>query len=96
MYLPGRVGSARPATDLIDGGLIEPAAAIGASLEGKTERQKNPHAEGSLAWLSWIVARLGGWNCYYRPPGPKTIARGWDRFASMLDGFTLAQRMQDV
>jgi hypothetical protein len=91
-----RDGSARPATDVIDGGLIEPAAAIGASLEGKTERQKNPHAEGSLAWLSWIVARLGGWNCYYRPPGPKTIARGWDRLASMLDGFTLAQRMQDV
>jgi hypothetical protein len=26
--------------------------AIGASLEGKTERQKNPHAKGSLAWLS--------------------------------------------
>ena len=70
--------------------------AIGASLEGKTERQKNPHAKGSLVWLSWIVARLGGWNCYYRPPGPKTIARGWDRFASMLDGFTLAQRIQHV
>jgi hypothetical protein len=32
-----RDGSARPATDVIDGGLIEPAAAIGAS-----ERQKNP------------------------------------------------------
>lgn len=91
-----RDGSTRPATDVIDGELIEPAAAVGASLEGKTERQKNLHPKGSLAWLSWIVARLGGWNCYYRPPGPKTMARGWDRFAAMLDGFTLAQKMQHV
>ena len=29
----------------------------------------------SLAWLAWIIARLGGWNCYYKPPGPKNHAR---------------------
>jgi hypothetical protein len=40
-----------------------------------------------LAWLSWIVARLGGWNCYYKPPGPKTMRAGWDRLAAMVAGF---------
>ena len=68
---------------------IEAAAAIG-TLEGATAQQKNPHAAGSLPWLSWIVARLGGWNCYYKPPGPKTMARGFDRLAARIEGFTLA------
>ena len=52
-------------------------------LEGATQRQRNPHPTGSLAWLSWIVARLGGWNCYYKPPGPKTMRDGWLRFAAL-------------
>jgi Transposase DDE domain len=91
-----RDGSSRPATDVIDGVQIEPVGAIGATLEGATERQKNPHAKASLSWLSWIAARLGGWNCYYKPPGPKTMARGWERLAAMLDGFTIARELQDV
>ena len=70
-----RDGSSRPATDVIAREDLQAAAAIAATLEGTTERQKNPHANGSLAWLSWIAARLGGWNCYYKPPGPKTMAR---------------------
>ena len=45
-----------------------------------------------MAWLSWIVARLGGWNCYYKPPGPKTMARGWDKLAAM-EGFTLGSSL---
>ena len=91
-----RDGSERPATDVIAAEEIEAAAAIGASLEGATERQKNPHAKGSLAWLAWIVARLGGWNCYYKPPGPKTMARGLDRLTGRLEGFMLAQEAQHV
>ena len=83
-------------TDAIDDVQIAPAAAIGATLEGATERQKDPHAKGSLSWLSWIAARLGGWNCYYKPPGRKTMARGWERLAAMLDGFTIARKLQDV
>ena len=85
-----RDGSDRPATDAIDAALIEPAAAIGKTLEGKTKRQQNPHAKGSLAWLSWIVARLGGWNCYYKKPGPKTMAIGWRQLAAMISGFVIA------
>jgi hypothetical protein len=85
-----RNGSPRPATDVIDTALLSAAEAIGATLEGKTERQKNPHPPHSLAWLAWIIARLGGWNCYYKPPGPKTMRAGWGQFESMAAGFTVA------
>jgi len=86
-----RDGSPRPATDVIDTTLLPAAEAIGPTLEGKTERQKNRHPIHSLAWLSWIIARLGGWNCYYKPPGPKTMRAGWARFATMAAGFTIAE-----
>jgi hypothetical protein len=85
-----RDGSDRPATDVIDPELLPAADAIGSTLEGKTQRQKNPHPPRSLAWLAWIIARLGGWNCYYKPPGPKTMRAGWARFASMATGFIIA------
>lgn len=84
-----RDGSERPASDVANQTEITAAEAIGPTLEGKTARQRNPHPQRSLAWLSWIVARLGGWNCYYKPPGPKTMARGWDKLATMAQGFTL-------
>jgi hypothetical protein len=86
-----RDGSPRPATDVIDPTLLPAAEAIGPTLEGKTERQKNPHPRHSLAWLSWIIARLGGWNCYYKPPGPKTMRARSARFATMAAGFTIAK-----
>ncbi|MGH1351518.1 MAG: hypothetical protein ACRBBN_12050 [Methyloligellaceae bacterium] len=88
--------SLRPAEDVIDPELIDPIDQIGKTLEGKTDRQKNPHKKGSLSWLSWIVARLGGWNCYYKPPGPKTMATGWKQLAAMAGGFLLATRKQDM
>jgi hypothetical protein len=91
-----RDGSTRPATDVIAPEEIEAAAAISATLEGGTERQKNPHRPGSLAWLSWIAARLGGWNCYYRPPGPKTMARGLDRLIDRIEGFKLAMEQPNA
>jgi hypothetical protein len=85
-----RDGSPRPASDVIDPALLPAAEAIGATLEGKTDRQKNRHRLHSLAWLAWIVARLGGWNCYYKPPGPKTMRAGWAQFATMTAGFAIA------
>lgn len=83
--------STRPASDVVDPDLYDAIEAIGCPLEGATERQKNPHAKGTLSWLSWIVARLGGWNCYYKPPGPKTMAIGWKQLASMTAGYLIAQ-----
>jgi hypothetical protein len=91
-----RDGSTRPATDVIEADDIKAAAAISATLEGDTERQQNPHKKGTLAWLSWIAARLGGWNCYYKPPGPKTMARGLDRLIDRIEGFRLANERRNV
>lgn len=85
-----RDGGPRSCADVVDEALVEPLEAIGKTLEGKTDRQKNPHETGSLAWLAWIAARLGGWNCYYKPPGPKTMRDGWNRLASMLAGYAIA------
>ncbi len=85
-----RDGSNRPATDCLDARDINATAVIGAAQEGNTARQKNPWRKGSLPWLSWIVARLGGWNCYGKKPGPKTMADGWHRLSHMLAGFNLA------
>ena len=91
-----RDGSSRPATDVVDADEIPAVAAIGKPLEGKTRRQQNPHAKGSLAWVAWIAARLGGWNCYYRKPGPKTMAAGWKSLCERLQGFDIARRLQHV
>ncbi len=88
--------STRPAKDVIDEALIASVALIGKDLEGKTKRQKNPHRRGSLAWLSWITARLGGWNCYYKPPGPKTMAIGWNQLAAQVSGVIIAQKAIEV
>lgn len=85
-----RDGSPRPASDVIDDGSGEAMRRLSKKLEGNTVRQKNPHPPGSLAFVSWIAARLGGWNCYYKPPGPKTMRRGWDRLTATMEGYALA------
>lgn len=87
-----RDGSTRPMTDVVDAVFAAPLTAISRSLEGSTRRQKNPHPPTSLAFVAWIAARLGGWNCYYKPPGPKTMHDGWNQLAAMLHGYTIAQR----
>jgi hypothetical protein len=91
-----RAGSSRPASDVADQDVIAAARVIGPTLEHNTARQKNPHLPGSLAWLSWIVARLGGWNCYYKPPGPKTIRAGWDKLAAMTTIYAVAIAQKEV
>ena len=58
-------------------------------LEGKTQRQKNPHPKGSLAFASWVCARLGGWTGYYGKPGPLVMLNGWIEFQSAKRGVAL-------
>ena len=55
----------RPLTDAFDPGDRPLLEAVSRSLEGRTERQKNPHPPGSLAFATWVCARLGGWTGYY-------------------------------
>ena len=85
-----RDGSPRQATDVIDATFAVALERLSKKLEGKTARQKNPHPADSLAFVAWIAARLGGWNCYYKPPGPKTMRDGWNTLAATLHGYTLA------
>jgi hypothetical protein len=69
---------------------------ISRSLEGRTDKLKNPHDPASLAWYAWIAARLGGWSGYtskgYKPAGPKIMARGLKRLDAMIEGWRLANR----
>jgi hypothetical protein len=60
--------------------------AVSAKLQGKTERQRNPHPRESLAFASWIIARLGGWTGYYGKPGPKVMRIGLAAFYAIKYG----------
>lgn len=90
-----RDGSPRPASDVIDASFTVALERLSTKLEGKTVRQQNPHPPGSLAFVAWIAARLGGWNCYYKPPGPKTMRDGWNRLTATLEGYALAIQQQN-
>ncbi|MCX7160857.1 MAG: IS4 family transposase [Proteobacteria bacterium] len=63
--------------------------AISADLAGKTARQRNPHPKGSLAFASWVIARLGGWTGYYGKPGPKVMRIGLAEFHAIKYGTRL-------
>jgi hypothetical protein len=74
------------AFDPADQSLLE---AISAQLEGKTARQKNPHPKGSLAFVAWVIARLGGWTGYYGKPGPRVMREGLHDFQRIKYGSNL-------
>jgi hypothetical protein len=87
--LPASIAFSKPQIDTIE--------ALSPTLEGTTDRQKNPHPCRSLARASWVMARLGGWNCYYKPPGPITMRRGMEQFHSIHRGRLLGStRDRDV
>jgi len=70
---------------------IETLEALVPQLEGKTALQKNPHPPRSLAWATWTIAKLGGWDGYpkSRPPGPITFRNGLESFKSIARGWKL-------
>ena len=67
-------------------------SAIAPSLSGRTSLQKNPDPPYSLAWATWIIARLGGWSGYrsQKPPGISTLVCGLRQFESFFQGWKLA------
>ncbi|QCI67703.1 IS4 family transposase [Phreatobacter stygius] len=86
----------RPFTDAFqpeDQPLLE---ALSAKLEGKTQRQKNPHPKGSLAFAAWVCARLGGWTGYYGKPGPMVMLQGWLSFYDAKQGWDALAQAKDV
>lgn len=89
-------GPLRPLTDALephDQPLLE---AFCAKLQGKTDRQKNPHPKGSLAYAAWVCARLGGWTGYYGKPGPIVMLEGWLYFQAAKHGAALSLAHHDV
>jgi hypothetical protein len=81
----------RPLTDAFSPDDQPALEAICATLEGKTAKQKNPHPPGSLAYATWVCARLGGWTGYYGQPGPIVIFAGLDRFTAMVAGYRIGK-----
>ena len=81
----------RPLQDAIDPEEQPALEAICKTLEGKTEKQKNPHPKGSLAYASWVCARLGGWTGYYGKPGPIVMMQGLQSLKAMLRGWRIGR-----
>jgi Transposase DDE domain len=85
----------RPASDVFEPEEISVLQALQGQCEGKTQAQKNPFPTATLAWSTWIIARLGGWKGYKseRPPGPITIRNGLQEFYALFRGWQLAKVM---
>jgi hypothetical protein len=85
--------AARPMEDILDLAEAPAVQAISASLEGGTARQKNPHPPDSLAFVSWVCARLGGWTGYYGKPGPVVMLNGLLQLKTMLKAMKLQRHV---
>lgn len=61
------------------------------TLEGKTEKQRNPFKKQDLKRFAWAIARLGGWKGYSseRKPGITTFWNGIKYFKSIMQGWEL-------
>ncbi len=81
----------RPLEDVFEPEDQPTLEAVSASLEGKTQKQKNPHPKGLLAFAAWVCARLGGWTGYYGKPGPIVMLRGLYQFRAIQLGYTMAK-----
>jgi hypothetical protein len=92
----GDQGHLRPCTDVFEPEDIPLLEAWCAKLEGKTERQKNPHPKQSLAYAAWVCGRLGGWTGYYGKAGPIVTLRGWLEFKASKRTKNLLDEMRVV
>jgi hypothetical protein len=65
--------------------------ALQARLQGRTEKQQNPHPHRTLRWAAWSIARLGGWTGYEsdKSTGPITMRDGLERFRAIVQGYFL-------
>jgi len=69
--------------------------ALNATLEGNTQKQKNPFDKESLAYCSWVCARLSGWSGYISQdkPGYISMKQGLDKFHIKYEGYLLAMKV---
>lgn len=90
-----RDGSAnQPATLAFADEDIPLLEALNTELEGKTVKQQNPYPPGTLAFAAWVLARLGGWNCYYGNTGPIRLGRGYVEFNRTKARLALLRKMK--
>lgn len=68
------------------------------TLEGKTDKQKNPYRQASFAWAAWIIARLGGWSGYesQAKPGYITFKNGYRDFMVKYEAIAAFIAFRDV
>lgn len=85
----------RPLSDVFTAKQSAMLAAVLPGLEGRTAARRNPHPAHTLAWATWIIARLGGWDGYPKsaPPGPITLANGYARFALLAEGAAITRNL---
>jgi hypothetical protein len=71
---------------------------LNSKYEGSTSKLQNPYCSETLAWGSWIIARIGGWKGYssQREPGLITLKEGLDKFEDIYKGFLLFAKSEDV
>jgi|SRR5882672_4103881 len=64
-------------------------------LEGKTEKQRNPHKANDLKRYTWAIARLGGWKGYEskRHPGITTLWIGLKYFKAAFEGWEIMRNV---
>jgi hypothetical protein len=93
LTLAREADSAALAADVFDPEEIKVLQRLRPTLEGKTEKQKNPHRPDSLAQAAWVVARLGGWKGYASEakPGPITMLHGLQRLEAICHGWRLGK-----
>ena len=74
---------------------IEVLKVLSKSLEGNTEKQRNPYPQESLAFGVWVIARLGGWKGYasQRKPGAYTLQIGLNKFHLFYEAYNMAKEL---
>jgi Transposase DDE domain len=89
--LQAREGGQQSIVDAFNESEINALAALNRQIEARSKRLKNPHPPDQLAWASWIIGRLGGWDGYpsSKPPGPITFKTGLEYFQAVAAGWSL-------
>lgn len=90
----GRERADKPATTAFTEEQVDFLEIVGKTLEGSTQKQRNPYPARSLAYASWVIARLGGWKglASQGKPGIKTFAWGRKAFDQQFKGYNLANK----
>ena len=92
----GRERTDKPATVAFTQEEVDFIGIVGPTLEGRTQKQQNPYPPQSLAYASWVIARLGGWKGLVSQgkPGIKTFAWGIKSFNQQFLGYSMALKME--